>query len=200
MKEIINTKEMSYNIIIDEFDENISTYIERLEKKVKEISFDPAKSVSFIISDQFDCKSLFPYKKQQGLYLFEINLDSPNLVGSKRATRIINFANDWSTKRIDSFFSSSIIKKRLKIRSDFDEKWLPLYIGKNKDIYNRIKDHIDLSPEKKTYALKLKHRPYLDGLEFRVSTIEFDIKNYDFIVPHIERSLREEYHPIVGKQ
>jgi hypothetical protein len=37
--------------------------------------------------------------------------------------------------------------------------------------------------------MKLKHRPNLYGLEFRVSTIKFDVKNYDFIVPHIERSL-----------
>lgn len=191
---------MSYNIIIDEFDKNISNYIERLENNLKDISFDPNKSVNFIISDEFDSKSLFPYKRQQGVYLFEINLDSPNLVGTKRATRMINFAKDWSKKRNDSFFSSSIIKKRLKIRSDFNEQWLPLYIGKNKDIYNRIKEHIDLSPNKNTYAMKLKHRPNLYGLEFRVSTIEFDVKNYDFIVPHIERSLREEYHPIVGKQ
>jgi len=191
---------MSYNIIIDEFDKNISNYIERLENNLKDISFDLDKSVNFIISSELDSKSLFPYKKQQGVYLFEINLDSPNLVGSKRATRIINFAKDWSKKKNDSFFSSSIIKKRLKLRTDFDEQWLPLYIGKNKDIYNRIKEHIDLSPGKKTYAMKLRHRPCLHGLEFRVSTIEFDVTNYDFIVPHIERSLREEYNPIVGKQ
>ncbi|SHM55246.1 hypothetical protein SAMN05444484_1078 [Flavobacterium chilense] len=48
--------------------------------------------------------------------------------------------------------------------------------------------------------MKLRHRTNLHGLEFRVTTLEIDVLNYDFIVPHIECSLRKEYHPIIGKQ
>ena len=178
---------MSYNLIIEEFDSNITNYIGQLKERIKDITFDTSLAVSFKISNQLDAKSLFTYKKKQGIYLFELNLDSGILNGSKRATRISDFAKNWAKKKNDSFFSSSVIKKRLNLRTNYDEQWLPLYIGKNKDLYKRIVEHIELSPQKNTYAMKLKHRPNVHGLEFRVSTIELDVKNYDFIVPHIER-------------
>lgn len=132
--------------------------------------------------------------------MFELNLDTPNITGVKSSTKIKNFAEAWSLKKHDSFFSSSVIKKRLQLRSNFNEQWLPIYIGKNKGIYSRIREHIDLCPTKNTYALKLRHRANLLDLEFRVSIIEINVKNYDFIVPHIERSLREIYHPLIRKQ
>jgi hypothetical protein len=191
---------MSYKITLEEFDNDISSYIERLKNEMKNITFDVEKSIRFVVSNELDCKELFVYNRQKGIYLFELNLDSPNLIGKERATRIKNFAEAWSQKKNDSFFSSSVIKKRLQLRSDYNEQWLPLYIGKNKDIYCRIKEHIDLCPTKNTYAMKLRHRTNLHGLEFRVTTIEIDVLNYDFIVPHIERSLREIYHPLIGKQ
>ena len=164
---------MSYKIIIKEFDNNISSYVNQLKEKIKDITFDTNKSVEFTISQQLD---------------------------TNRSTCIINFANDWTKKNKNSFYSSTIIKKRLKLREGFDNQWLPLYIGKSKDLYRRIKEHIDLSPEKSTYAMKLKHRKNLEGVEFRFTTLEFDVTNYDFIIPYVERSLREEYYPLVGKQ
>lgn len=191
---------MSYKIIIKEFDNNISSYVNQLKEKIKDITFDTNKSVEFTISQQLDTNQLFEYKKTQGVYLFELNLDSYILEEKNRSTCIINFANDWTKKNKNSFYSSTIIKKRLKLREGFDNQWLPLYIGKSKDLYRRIKEHIDLSPEKSTYAMKLKHRKNLEGVEFRFTTLEFDVTNYDFIIPYVERSLREEYYPLVGKQ
>jgi hypothetical protein len=40
----------------------------------------------------------------------------------------------------------------------------------------------------------------MHGLEFRVTKIVLNIDNYDFIVPYLERVLRDKYLPIVGKQ
>lgn len=191
---------MNYNTIIEEFDSNITAYINQLKEKIKDITFDNSLSIPFKVSDELESKELFTYEKKQGVYLFELNLESGNLTGKKKTTQINNFAKQWKKKKNDSFFSSSIIKKRLVMRQDYTEQWLPLYIGKSKDIYKRIKEHIELSPLKNTYAMKLKHRPNLQGLEFRVSIIELDVKNYDFIVPYVERLLREEYHPLIGKQ
>lgn len=191
---------MRYKITINEFDTKISKYIEELKADLIDIRFNTEEGIKFVNSFELESENIFTHKKEQGIYLFELNLDSENLVGEKKATRITNFAKSWAKKKNDSFFSSSVIKKRLKYRSDFNEQWLPIYIGKNKDIYKRIIEHIELSPKKNTYAMKLKHRTNLHGLEFRVSTIEIDVDNYDFIVPHIERTLREVYHPLIGKQ
>jgi hypothetical protein len=185
---------------ITEFDESISSLIHDISNKIKEISFNHEQATTFVLTNNLDSKSLFNNTKKQGVYFFELNLESPNLTGAKRETKIKNFAEDWSNKNNTPLFSSGVIKKRLQLRANFNEQWLPLYIGKNKDVYKRIIEHIDLSSIKSTYAMKLKHRTNLHGLEFRVSIIEIDVNNYDFIVPHIERSLREIYHPLIGKQ
>jgi hypothetical protein len=133
---------------ISSFDLKISSFVEEISDKIKEISFNQEQATTFVLTNDLDSKSLFKNTKKQGVYLFELNLDSPNLVGTKKETKIKNFANDWSKKKNDSFFSSSVIKKRLLLRENFNEQWLPLYIGKNKDVYKRIIEHIELSPEK----------------------------------------------------
>ncbi|HCA07790.1 hypothetical protein [Chryseobacterium sp.] len=189
-----------YQDVITKFDRDITMHVESLKEHISDIRFDTENAVCFTLSDDFDSSLFLKKEKKQGLYMFELNLDTYLNAGVRRKTRIKNFAQAWKKKKQDSFFSSSTIQKRLKVREVFKEQWLPIYIGKNKNIYCRIREHIDLSPQKQTYAMKLKHRTNLHGLEFRVSTIELDVKNYDFIVPYVEKSLREEYHPIIGKQ
>ena len=191
---------MNYEKTINTFDKKISEYVEALVNDLGEIRFDAEQSIKFTLSQEMIQESFIANKKQKGVYLFELNLESELLNGSKRFTKIKNFANEWSKKNQNSFFSSSVIKKRLEAKVNFNEQWLPLYIGKSKDIDKRIKEHIHLSPNKNTYSMKLKHRTNLEGLEFRVSIIEINVENYDFIVPHIERILRDVYCPIIGKQ
>ncbi|MDM1518027.1 hypothetical protein HX089_16870 [Myroides odoratimimus] len=189
-----------YEDIIHSFDKQIDKYVKDLEGKIEDINFDTLESIEFTLDDNINVDSLFNTNVKKGVYLFELDMDSlyPNI--TQRKTKIKHFAKDWKKKKNDSFFSSSIIKSRQKLYEDFDEKWLPLYIGKCKNLNKRIKEHIELSPKKHTYAMKLKHRPSLLGARLRVSTIELNVKNYDFIVPHIERTLRDKYNPIVGKQ
>lgn len=67
-------------------------------------------------------------------------------------------------------------------------------------MYNPITEDIELVPTSQTYAMKLRHRTNLNNLNFRVSILNIKIENYDFIVPYIEKTLREKYKPIVGKQ
>lgn len=190
----------NYEKIIQDFDDHINNYVIELENKIDDINFDYVEAITFTLSEDLDTKSIFNKPNKKGVYLFELDIDSlyPNKI--QRKTKIKHFAEDWKKKKDDSFFSSSIIKSRQKLYEDFDEKWLPLYIGKCQKLNKRIIEHIDLSPKKNTYAMKLRHRSNLIGAQFRVSVIELDVKNYDFIVPHIERTLREKYNPIVGKQ
>lgn len=191
---------MRYIEILKEFDTNISAHISDIATNLIDVNFDTENGLSFILSEEFDNKLFFSPVKRKGVYLFELNLDSDILPGKKRETKIRNFAEAWSKKKQDSFFSSSVIKKRLSMYQNFDKQWLPIYIGKNKDVYKRIREHINLSPAKNTYAMKLKHRSNLHDLQFRVSVLEIDVINYDFIVPHIERILRDKYNPLIGKQ
>ncbi|WP_334125462.1 hypothetical protein [Empedobacter brevis] len=191
---------MNYKQIIHEFDQKVNIYIEELESKLDDINFDFTKSKCFTLNEDFDSKKIFDDPNKKGIYFFEINLENlyPKVV--KKKTKVADFIKDWAKKKNDSFFSSSVVKKRSNLYKDFDEEWLPLYIGKSKKINSRIIEHIDLSPNKNTYAMKLRHRSSLIGATYRVSVIELDVINYDFIAPHIERTLREKYKPIVGKQ
>lgn len=191
---------MNYEKIISDIDDNISQYILNLMTNLEHINFDNVNCKTFILSQNFLADDLKIQKKVQGVYFFELNIESELLKGSKSYTKIKNFAHEWSKKQHNSFFSSSVIKSRLNAKVNFNDKWLPLYLGKSKDISKRINEHIHLSPDKNTYSMKLKHRTNLEGLEFRISILPINVKNYDFIVPHIERILREKHSPIIGKQ
>ena len=192
--------EKKYIDVIREFDLNINNYVIDLQSKIEDINFDIGTSIVFVMTSDLDTKAIFSNIKKQGLYLFELNVDSlyPNV--KYRKTKLKRFADDWKKKKNDSFFSSSIIQSRLKKYEQFNEEWIPLYIGKNKNLNKRLIEHVDLDPKKQTYAMKLRHRPSFSNAKYRVSILELDVKNYDFIVPHIERVLRDKYIPIVGKQ
>ena len=52
---------MNYNLIIKEFDSNISGYVEQLKERIKDITFDSGKSVQFTISADLDsCCAKYP--------------------------------------------------------------------------------------------------------------------------------------------
>lgn len=195
-----NAISKKYLSVIQKFDEDISSHVKQLETEIANIKFDPSKAFEFVLDDTFNSTVFKQQPKQKGLYLFEVDLDSMYPNSKKRDTRIKKFADEWQMKKYNSFFSSSIIKKRLKTYEKYDKQWLPMYLGKNHDVYKRLTEHIELSPQKHTYAMKLRHRTNLNSMKFRVSVIELDVENYDFIVPHLERALREEYCPIIGKQ
>ncbi|WP_177763127.1 hypothetical protein [Flavobacterium sp. I3-2] len=189
-----------FQYILKDFDSLIDQYILQIEEEISNVDFDSTASFEFKLNNEFD-SSIFKGKdKIRGLYFFEVDLDSTILKGQKRITKLNRLIQDWGKKKNDSFFSSSVIKGKVKHYDAFDKRWLPLYIGKNKDVYKRIIDHIELKSTSQTYAMKLRHRKNLNDINFRVSILNIDIVNYDFIVPHIERTLREKYKPIVGKQ
>ncbi|WP_157970322.1 hypothetical protein [Albibacterium indicum] len=80
------------------------------------------------------------------------------------------------------------------------KEWIPLYIGKSRNIASRIHGHIFRELDKTTFAMKLKSRENLYGQRFRISYIKLDVNNYDMLVPYVERRLRNKINPIVGKQ
>lgn len=68
------------------------------------------------------------------------------------------------------------------------------------NIQKRIINHLNLSQDSRTYAMKLKSRKNLYGLNFRVQHLELNVSNYSFIAPHLEKLFRDKYNPIIGKQ
>ena len=132
-----------------------------------------------------------------GIYLFEIKRDTE-----------FNY-EDWSVIFREEFrgknkeflkkFTPNIIESRIKKHSDENE-WIPLYLGKSKKISERIDKHIYSTLGLPPWALKLSSRPQLMRYQFRIKTLKIDVKNYDFIVPFIEKTIRQKLKPIVGRQ
>jgi hypothetical protein len=78
--------------------------------------------------------------------------------------------------------------------------WMPVYIGKSRDIAGRVAGHINLALDKRTVAMKLKSRPMWNERVFRLSTLHLPVKYYDVIAPQVEGALRAHVNPLVGRQ
>ena len=131
-----------------------------------------------------------------GLYLLEIK---NNGAYSSFFEWIDNFKAEWENTEYIRRFTPNLKKVRIKAHENLSD-WIPIYIGKSKNIKNRIHEHIYLELEKTTFALKLMARRNLKNETFRLNTIKIEVENYDAIVPRIEGQLRTRINPIIGKQ
>lgn len=186
---------------LKEFDIQVQEFVTTLASKRDKLRFNVDSSTEFILNNELDDSAFQSIINDQGIYLFELNLSSANLKGEKCTTKLSNFAKMWHTNPYNLVYSPNVINKRQNMyEKDFTSDWLPLYIGKCKKVKNRILNHINLPKDSKTYALKLKARKNLYGCVFRVSYIQLNVMNYNFIAPSIEQALRDSYNPIIGRQ
>ena len=143
--------------------------------------------------------------EKSGLYCFWINLSDWHKNTNQPWEELLElFSDEWlkPAENIKYFPKSNKgnIEKTLK---DSDEsEWIPLYIGKSEKVIDRVKQHVELAPEKKTYALKLNARAkQLEGAKIEITSLPLDVdKDNYFLVGLIEYLIRKEMLPIVGKQ
>lgn len=179
---------------LKQLDEKLTALDIDLKSMVNEIQF---KEIGIYTYEDFVSQDLnFNEFNFKGLYKFEIknNGNFEDIHDWKN-----NFISKWND---DEFFVKSvpkIIKERFK-NLNKNEEWIPLYIGKSQTIGSRIKEHIYLTFDKTTSALKLNARHNLKRETFRISVAEIDVINYNWIVPVLENELRNELNPIVGKK
>lgn len=140
----------------------------------------------------------FDELQYSGVYLLEIKNNNefktfPNWVES--------FLQLWLGENniYEKKFTPNLKKKRINAHEVLND-WIPLYIGKSKNIKKRVLEHIYKDLDKTTFALKLASRENLFENVFKLSAIKIDVKNYDIIVPIIESELRNKINPIIGRQ
>ena len=131
-----------------------------------------------------------------GIYLIEVKNDKSF---SSFKDWVTKFQKEWENDLYQEKFTPNLKKKRID-KHNILKDWIPLYLGKSKNIYKRVHGHIHLNLENKTYALKLLSRKHLENHVFRLSAMEIKVVNYDTIVPEVERKLRDIINPIIGKQ
>lgn len=110
-----------------------------------------------------------------------------------------SFKADWECDSAKGGKSSALIKKRLLQHRALQE-WMPVYVGKSRNVAGRVASHIHLPFSSSTYGLKLRARPGLALRAFRLHAIELKAVNYDVLAPALESALRERFHPLVGRQ
>ncbi len=184
-------------------DKEITNQLNLLEKISETLEFEEICEFSIEKSHE-----LIPYSelKITGLYLFEIkNRDNENF-----KIWIEKFKPKFRGGEKKEFlhkFTPNIIEKRIIeiVKHNIDQSneltWIPFYIGKSKKISERIDKHINSTLGKPPFALKLRERQNLNEEIFRLKILEIkDVKNYDVIIPKLEKIYRNKFNPIVGKQ
>lgn len=182
---------------IDEL-KNVDNILSNYVSEIANIS----KSLELEENFQFQLRDEIPTEKWDsivypGVYLIEMKNSGKF---SSFPEWIQDFQPSWEHEDYKRKFVPNLKKKRIGKHPSELREWIPLYIGKSKNVGKRILEHLYLKLNRNTFALKLYERQYLHLEYFKVSTIKIDVKNYDQIMPIVEKTLRDRINPIIGRQ
>jgi hypothetical protein len=176
--------------------------LQDLDAKLSELTGAFA-SVATDARFQFICtlanEPMIEQQAYEGIYLIETKPSGPYRDFS---SWISAFRMEWEHPTFKKSFTPNMKNKRIAFHSTLME-WMPLYIGKSKNVASRVWEHINLALPDRTFALKLRARPSVRLCDYRLSTINLralGIRNYDLIAPALESAMREKLHPLVGRQ
>lgn len=162
--------------------------------------FKEFQSVASELRPEFVCgladEEKISKQNYPGLYLIEVHTDSKNIDVKEwiSALRL-----EWEQPEYLRSFTANFKERRIRQHMVLLD-WMPLYIGKSKNVGKRVLEHLNLGLEKSTFAMKIKARPKISERKFRLSTLPLPVKNYDIIAPALESALRDRLNPLIGKQ
>lgn len=167
---------------------------ENIQELYKTLDFDNGDEMKFKLSREAPTieSDDFGY---QGIYFFEIEKDELTSFDNWYES----FRLKWMADEYKGNFTPSPVKKRFSVHAGTVQKWVPLYIGKSNYVQARLKTHFNLALEQQTFGLKLCSRMNLYGETFRIRAIDLNSDNYDLIVPHAEKYMRDKLSPIIGR-
>ena len=163
--------------------------------------FSDFKSVASELNPEYICSLADEAKileqKYAGIYLIEIHT-------GENSTDVVEWISElrlqWEHPDFLKKFTANFRKKRIRHHKSLSE-WMPLYIGKSKNVGKRVLEHLNLGLDKSTFAMKIKARPTMAQRELRLSTLRLQqVGNYNIIAPALESALRDRINPLVGKQ
>jgi hypothetical protein len=155
-----------------------------------------AESLNFDVIGDIRNEDLINEHDYSGVYLIEVE---NNTSCDDFESWFNQFQIDWELPKYKKCWTLNSKKKRVEKHTVLGQ-WVPLYIGKSKRVSKRLLTHLNLKLEQPTTSLKLKARANMNSLNFRFSTIKVDVKNYDIIMPMLEKTLRDQINPILGRQ
>lgn len=179
---------------IEEIDDNLSESINILHTIANDLAFNTI--CEFKLNKHHIQDIPWETFHYPGLYLIEIK----NQTKFKAFSQWVDdFEKKWANEKYVRSFTSNLKKKRIIKHTELED-WIPLYIGKSQRIEGRVHEHIFKELHKTTYALKLNARDNLFDEIFRLKTLRIEVKNYNMILPFLEKFFRDKINPIIGKQ
>lgn len=175
---------------IKDIDNDLFKISQQLDKFAAQVDF--VDFHEFILETDLKCTPDLPPKKN-GIYRFDFFIEDDS---GEVSDWMKNFCEEWINT--DVTWVPGTRKKRISQHKELRE-WIPLYIGKSKDVRQRVLQHLYQKIDATTFGMKLMGRKNLYGKKFRVSWIPLEITHYDFIAPALEQRLRNRFHPIVGR-
>lgn len=109
------------------------------------------------------------------------------------------FRAEWEHVDYLKMHTANFKVKRIAKHKELRE-WMPLYLGKSKNVSKRVHEHLHLPLAVPTYALKINARPLSARRKFCLHALHVPVVNYDILATKLESSLRERFHPLIGKQ
>jgi hypothetical protein len=175
--------------LLKEIDQKLGVLLSRFSEVASQIQLQPVCNLSE--------EAALAHLNYPGIYLVEIrNTGQHASIGDWMKW----FTDKWDDKAYVGRFTPTTKLKRIAQHSKLTE-WVPIYLGKSKRVGSRVREHMDLALEKRTFAMKLKARGgFFSENTFRLSTAKVDVAHYDLLVPMVEHTLRKKLSPIVGKQ
>lgn len=195
--------------------EELKKLDERLKIPLKKISM-LSMDLKFRLVGEFEIGK--PLLKEQlkglgakGIYMIKIHKSAAK--GKNWESWIKDFEKKWNHFKIvngKKRASPILYKSRIK-KHKILEEWIPLYIGKSKELtlviddkkklsMGRIEQHYNHDAEHGTYSLKLNARKNLSKVRTQLSVIDLDVNEFNTIAPIVESAMRNKLNPIVGKQ
>ena len=180
-------------------DNAISEELKKLSPLIEKLEFGNDGAIEFELNDSVGpiCNN----HRYEGIYFFEVKMPISKNEEKKPIESLNEFVSLWKDPAYHMRWTPGIKQSRLVAHQQMvPDGWVPLYIGKSRNVGKRVNDHITMDLEKTVFAMKLKARKNLYAHMFRVRFIKIDVIHYDMIVPYVERELRNRLNPIAGKQ
>lgn len=114
--------------------------------------------------------------------------------------------NEWTESDYSKY--PKVVKTRFNTYKNINiENFYPLYIGKAEKLGSRIKEHIEHRDHNSTYSLKLNGRDNFtkENISFCYWKLPEELNEHpkaikQFIITELEKKLRQQLKPWIGKQ
>ena len=178
--------------MLEQLDTKLTTLNNQLTQIASELKFESVCEFNMENAKEIPWEKI----RSKGIYLVEIQNDSDH---ESFKDWVEEFQTEWEMKEYKMRFVPNLKKKRIKMHSELKE-WMPIYLGKSRNIEKRIYEHIFIDLHRNTFALKLNSRENMHDKNFRLSVLKVETANYDWVVPKLERYFRDKINPLIGKQ